>query len=83
MDSQLLEFVMIQWYVEPKAKNIVRNFKCMLPYPLKPSNGLWRTFEYNKMILMYEVPLDRVFKKIVRFFWCSLILQISGKCTKY
>jgi hypothetical protein len=24
MDSQLLEFVMIQWYIEPKAKNIVK-----------------------------------------------------------
>jgi hypothetical protein len=68
MDSQLLEFVMIQWYVEPKAKNIVKNFKFMFPYPLKPSNGLWRTFEYNTMILIYEVLLDRVFKNFARFF---------------
>jgi hypothetical protein len=45
MDSQLLEFVMIQWYVEPKAKNIVKNFKFMFPYPLKPSNGLLSTIQ--------------------------------------
>jgi hypothetical protein len=61
MDSQFFEFVMIQWYVEPKAKNIVKSFKCMLPYPLEPSNGLSRTFEYNKVILVYEVFLDKVF----------------------